>query len=148
MNRHLIQFFLALSLLCGCCGAAFAGPAVGAGWSNVEYKHQIGERWAPEVRFAFGGDVYVYSGRVYYAFLKKGQLNVFAGPEAGYINFDRSSKKGNGYEAAVFVGAEHPIFKNFGLALDIAPTYMKLSSDSGNVSDVLLIFNAAIYYHF
>ncbi|MFH1238756.1 MAG: hypothetical protein V1653_01425, partial [bacterium] len=72
--------------------------------------------------------------------------------EGGGITFDTLDIKGTGYEGSVFIGGEYFIFKKLSLAIDFAPTYIGLKSDSASdnttVSGLEWVGNVALYFYF
>jgi hypothetical protein len=133
-------------------GAAALGShpslGLGAGWSYVGVKYHFDPQFSSELRFAYGDNVYVYSGRGYWNFQKMGKVDLFTGLEAGYITFDTPEGVGTGYEVSPFIGGEYFFMDRLSFVIDFSAAYIHLiSTDSITEDSLEWVANGALYLY-
>jgi hypothetical protein len=121
--------------------------SIGLGWPYGSVKYNLSQSFAPELRYATGEGINVYSGRVYWNFYQPQNIKLFTGLEGGQIDFDTLDIKGNGYEGSIFIGGEFFIANRLSLLIDFDPTFISLRSDDIGVDGVEWVMNLAVYFY-
>lgn len=146
--KRLALLIIAMLLL---PAASYSGDLnLGFGYPYLSVKYDFPVLSA-EARYAAGSGISVYAGRGYWNFHRADPLTGFAGVEAGYISFNSMSMRGTGYEAALFVGGQYRLSRDFFLLMDFAPTLIMLRHavyTDVTVSGVEFVVNAGVYYRF
>ena len=146
MKRWLLFcLFLTPLVLPAVCHAE--GLSLGLGYPYISLKYDF-KALAVEGRYVNGSGVQAYMGRGYWNYYTSNKLKGFTGLEGGYVKFNTLDTKGNGSEAAVFLGGEYFFEKNISLMMDFAPTLITLKSGKTTISNVEYVLNLGVYFHF
>jgi hypothetical protein len=122
------------------------GLFLGVGWPDVKVRYGFEAPIDLEAKAAFGSGMQVYSGRVYWTYLRGQDLDLMAGVEGGYMNLQGADGLyGGGAHGGLFTGVEAPLGRWLRLSVDIGPDCYEEHSGNQSVSNIGWVVTTGIY---
>ncbi|MFA5857873.1 MAG: hypothetical protein WC955_02285 [Elusimicrobiota bacterium] len=117
------------------------------GTYGIGAKVGFTNNFAAELRYALEPDVHNTSFRGCYLFLQNKNLSPFAGVEYGLIDFVAEDITGTGNMMNAFIGSELRLKPWLALNIDLAYSYVTLTSGDYSVAGPEWLFNAGIVFY-
>jgi len=126
---------------------SYAEGNIGLGYPFLSFKYtpKVLPLLSCEGKYALGGGINVYAARTYFNFLRRPFWDAYAGVEYGAVYFNAHDLQGTGREYNAFLGLQVNLTHYLSLDLDIAPTYIEVTSENFSEKGLDWVGTVAVY---